>query len=446
MNQRIKPLNSRREVAGDCVVYVMSRDQRVDDNHALLAAQTSALERKLPLLVVFFLHEKSGHRAREHYQFMIDGLREIEEKLAQLNIGFSVYTVKNKNAIISQLQKLHPNEIYCDFSPLSGPRVLQNIIATQLQIPTFTVDTHNVVPVWVASNKQEYAARTIRPKITKLLADWLIEPEKIARHPYIYKGEASSFANIDNELQELLSQLASNGQKFQYDSGESAALHQLQIFIDNKLADYESARNDPTLDGQSDLSPYLHFGQISSLRVAIEVLASKQSDAANFLEELIVRKELSDNFCYYNSNYHSIEGAHEWARATLKKHANNPRDFIYSFTEFEQAKTHDPAWNAAQNQLVRTGKMHGYMRMYWAKKALEWTESPEQAIEYLVRLNDFYSIDGGDPNGYVGILWSVAGLHDRPWFERDVYGTIRYMNAGGLNRKFKIENYIKQYS
>ena len=170
MNERIKPLNDCREGEGECVVYVMSRDQRVDDNHALLAAQACALEKKLPLLVVFFVYKKSGYRAREHYLFMLEGLRKVEEKLAKLDIGFSIYVADSKNAIVSHLQNIQPAQLYFDFSPLRGPRTLQHKVATELQIPTFTVDTHNVVPVWVASNKQEYAARTLRPKITKLLS------------------------------------------------------------------------------------------------------------------------------------------------------------------------------------------------------------------------------------------------------------------------------------
>lgn len=424
----------------------MSRDQRVADNHALVAAQKCALEQNVPLVVTFFVYEKSGYRAREHYEFMIDGLRQVESTLKELSIIFNFYIVKNKNAIVSHISLLDPSAVYFDFSPLKYAQSLQNKIATESQIPVLTVDTHNVVPVWVTSSKQEYAARTIRTKITKLLSEWIREPDQVTKHPFLYTGEISSISNQESSLKALLSRLPSNGQKLQFISGEKAAKKQLKIFITSKLATYDEDRNDPVKDGQSDLSPYLHFGQLSSLRVAIEVTTSEVNNPDAFLEELIVRKELSDNYCFYNQSYNSLEGASDWARKTLAQHAGDPREFIYSFEQLEQAQTHDPSWNAAQNQLVRTGKIHGYMRMYWAKKVLEWSESAEQAIDFLIRLNDFYSIDGGDPNGYVGILWSVAGLHDRPWFEREVYGTIRYMNAAGLKRKFKIDEYILRYS
>jgi deoxyribodipyrimidine photo-lyase len=163
------------------------------------------------------------------------------------------------------------------------------------------------------------------------------------------------------------------------------------------------------------------------------------------LEEMVVRKELSDNFCFYNDNYDKLEGAEQWAKNSLKEHESDKRDFTYSRDEFENAKTHDKSWNAAQLQLRKTGKIHGYMRMYWAKKILEWTENAETAIEYAIYLNDKYSIDGGDPNGYVGVLWSIAGVHDRPWIDRQVFGKIRYMNEGGLKRKFDLDKYINKW-
>ena len=198
------------------------------------------------------------------------------------------------------------------------------------------------------------------------------------------------------------------------------------------------------------MSPYLHFGQISSLRIVLEARkaldknSNLQADYDALFEELVVRKELSDNFCYYNQNYNSLSGAPEWAQKTLAKHSSDKREFVYTKEQFENAQTHDEAWNAAQRQLRATGKIHGYMRMYWAKKVLEWSKTPEEAHDTLLFLNDFYSIDGGDPNGYVGILWSIAGLHDRPWGERPVYGTIRSMVYSGLKRKFDVNQYINQ--
>jgi deoxyribodipyrimidine photo-lyase len=190
----------------------------------------------------------------------------------------------------------------------------------------------------------------------------------------------------------------------------------------------------------------LHFGQISAQRIALETKrfnGNKESEKS-FLEELIVRRELSDNFCYFNSKYDSFEGFHDWAKTSLNEHRKDQREFVYSLEEFEQAKTHEDLWNAAQQELLITGKLHGYMRMYWAKKILEWSKSPEEALRTTIYLNDKYELDGCDPNGYTGCAWSIGGVHDRPWFERPVYGKIRYMNRNGAKNKFDIESYIKK--
>jgi deoxyribodipyrimidine photo-lyase len=231
-------------------------------------------------------------------------------------------------------------------------------------------------------------------------------------------------------------------------SGESGALKYFKHFLKNKLNKYDALRNDPTKDGQSNLSPFLHFGQISAQRVAIEVekFPADPESKKSFLEELIVRRELSDNFCYYNKNYDLFDGFHQWAKTTLNEHRRDEREFIYSLRKFEDAKTHDDLWNAAQTEMVKTGKMHGYMRMYWAKKILEWTKSPEDALKISIYLNDKYELDGRDPNGYVGIAWSIGGIHDRAWFERPVYGKVRYMNRNGADKKFAVNSYIKKFA
>ncbi len=218
------------------------------------------------------------------------------------------------------------------------------------------------------------------------------------------------------------------------------------LFLSQKLAAYNERRNDPTLDGQSDLSPYLHFGQVSAQKLAWEVrrraLDTPSGDA--FLEELIVRRELSDNFCLYNEKYDSFEGFPAWAQKSLNAHRGDKREFLYSPKQFENAATHDELWNACQREMVQRGKMHGYMRMYWAKKILEWSASPEEALATAIDLNDRYELDGRDPNGYAGVAWSIGGVHDRAWFERPVYGQIRYMNANGCKAKFDVASYLRK--
>ncbi|WP_237073405.1 hypothetical protein [Prosthecochloris sp. GSB1] len=227
--------------------------------------------------------------------------------------------------------------------------------------------------------------------------------------------------------------------------GERAAQDKLSVFVENCLEAYGRQRNDPNAGMVSGLSAYLHFGQISAQHVALTVQQSGAAQDARdaFLEELIVRRELSENFCFHNERYDSLEGIPQWARDTLDLHRGDPRDYLYDRETFDAGSTHDPLWNAAQHELRETGRMHGYMRMYWAKKILEWSPDPETAFATAIHLNDRYAFDGRDPNGYTGIAWSIGGLHDRPWFERPVFGKIRYMNYNGCARKFDTERYMQ---
>jgi deoxyribodipyrimidine photo-lyase len=229
-------------------------------------------------------------------------------------------------------------------------------------------------------------------------------------------------------------------------AGNSAAHKMLKHFLNHKLERYHESKNDPNLDGQSNLSPYLHFGQISAQRVALEIQNSTVNSASKdaFLEELIVRRELSDNFCFYNNNYDTVDGFPTWAQKTIEEHVKGKRQYTYSLEQFEGAETHDELWNAAQMEIVKTGKMHGYMRMYWAKKILEWTKSPGDALRIAIYLNDRYELDGRDPNGYVGCAWSIGGVHDRAWPSRPVFGKIRSMSYQGCKSKFDVESYIEK--
>jgi deoxyribodipyrimidine photo-lyase len=228
--------------------------------------------------------------------------------------------------------------------------------------------------------------------------------------------------------------------------GETAAHAALETFIAKRIHTYDTRRNDPNADGTSGLSAYLHFGQLAPQRAALAAAASGRGEGqVAFLEELIVRRELTDNFCLHNPQYDSLDGAPDWARKTLDEHRADERPYLYSRQEFEFAKTHSPLWNAAQTQLLRSGSMHGYMRMYWDKKILEWSATPEEAVQTALFLNDRYQLDGRDPNGYVGVLWAIAGVHDRPWKTRPIYGSIRYMNSNGCRRKFKVDAYCDRW-
>lgn len=446
---------------GKAVVYVMSRDQRVHDNHALLAAQKKAQEHMVPLYVLFVL-KKVGVRSREHYQFMLEGLQSVQNTLVDHNIPFVLRCGESTQEILAFATEVSAGVLYFDFNPLPGVRNMVKAVAKQFDGLVMVVDTHNIIPAWVASPKQEFAAHTMRTKVHRMLGMYLVVPPPLEKQLLAASAVRScSFV----EAFRFTESIPASGIALPLPAGEQAARKHLRTFIAKGLLHYAQGRNNIAYDQQSGLSPYLHFGHISSLRVALDVVhhvsrpplllqqaklvacsgEPSEEDGMNaLLEEMIVRKELSDNFCLYSADYQSLSAAPDWAQQSLAGHQDDPRDYLYTLQQWEAAATHDTAWNAAQTELTKTGTMHGYMRMYWAKKILEWSATPAEALQTALYLNDKYAIDGGDPNGYVGVLWSIAGLHDRPWFERAVYGKIRYMNESGLRRKFAVDDYIQR--
>lgn len=437
---RVRALNAISVKTGP-VIYWMQRDQRASDNWAMLYGQALAQELKQPFAVVFNIVPKFLDASWRQYDFMIQGLKELENTLSKKQIPLFVLTGEPVENLTKFVRKNNVGALVTDFNPLRMPLGWQAGLAKKLDIAVRQVDTHNIVPAWVVSPKQEFAAYTIRPKIHKLLLEYLTEFPKLTTSKYSWTKEKPnhSWSKIIQGLQVD----KSAGSVSWLKPGEKSAQKALNNFLQNKLARYDELRNDPTYDAQSNLSPYFHFGQLSPQRAAL--VASRlppSSSRESFLEELIVRRELSDNFCFYNSNYDNTKGFPEWAVRSLTLHQDDERQYIYSLTEFEQAKTHDVLWNAAQLEMVLQGKMHGYMRMYWAKKILEWTPDFATAMKYAVYLNDKYELDGRDPNGYVGCAWSIGGLHDRAWGERSIFGKIRYMSYNGAKSKFKVQGYI----
>jgi deoxyribodipyrimidine photo-lyase len=305
------------------------------------------------------------------------------------------------------------------------------------------VESDVIVPVEETSPKEEYAAATIRSKIKRKLDGFLVPLKE--HEPFIdsLSLDFDSF-NID-DLEKAISRLRIDRSVKRVDSfhgGTREAKSHLEVFLEGKLDRFPELRNDPTLDYLSHMSPYLHFGQISPLYIALKVSKTGSPGIEAFLEELIIRRELSMNFIFYNEKYDSFEAIPDWAKKTLKAHEKDRRPYLYSLGELESAKTHDPYWNAAQKQMVVEGKMHGYMRMYWGKKILEWTRTPKEAFRNALYLNNRYGLDGRDPNGFTGVAWCF-GKHDRPWGERAIFGNVRYMNDKGLKRKFDADSYVK---
>jgi deoxyribodipyrimidine photo-lyase len=415
----------------------------MNDNWALLFAQELAIKQKTPLSVIFCLVPQFLNATIRQYGFMIKGLQEIEKNLNKKNIPFFLLTGLPEVEVHKFVNGYEIGTMVTDFSPLRINKGWKESVMKNIDIPFYEVDAHNIIPCWTSSLKQEYGARTLRPKLQRLLPEYLEDFPSLKKHPYHWK-EKISIIDWRKSLKTLDVDLTIQAVEW-IKPGEKAAYQTMQKFFKNKLSLYEKQRNDPIRDGQSNISPYLHFGQISPQRVALEafkISADKKSRDA-FLEELIVRRELSDNFCFYNANYDNFEGFPAWAKKTLNEHRNDRRKYLYTPEQFENALTHDELWNAAQMEMVKKGKMHGYMRMYWAKKILEWTESPEQAMEIAVYLNDRYELDGRDPNGYAGIAWSIGGVHDRAWNSRPVFGKIRYMSYNGCKSKFDINKYIE---
>ncbi len=443
--ERIRVLRAGRESGGP-VLYWMSRDQRAIDNDALVFAGTLALERKAPLAAVFCLQDRFLGATERQYGFMLRGLEEVKASLGGLGVPFFLLRGEPGEVIPRFAGEEGVSAVVADFDPLRIKRRWKESVRAALDIPFYEVDAHNVVPCFAASGRQEYAARTFRPKVLRVLDDYLEEyPPPPARHPFPWKGRSETAWSADELLAVLPVDRGVREVRW-IRPGTRAGMSALGEFVKERLESYPLRRNDPVADGQSGLSPYLHFGQISPRRVALAAAGAAASPEAKkaFLEEAVVRRELSDNFCFFNDRYDSLEGAPGWARKTLDDHRKDRRPWNYGPERLEGAATHDPLWNAAQMEMVKTGKMHGYLRMYWAKKILEWTAAPEEALRIAVDLNDRYELDGRDPNGYTGCLWSVGGLHDRAWPSRPVFGNIRYMNDRGARRKFDGEAYIRK--
>jgi deoxyribodipyrimidine photo-lyase len=429
---------------GSCVLYWMQRSQRALDNPALDIAIRLGNELRKPVVVFLGLVPFYPHANLRHYHFLVEGLPDLAAGLRKRNVGFLLRSWPD-HRLLSVCEELDPCIVVGDENPLREPESWRRKIARLLRVPFWTVDADVIVPSKLLE-KQQYAARTIRPRIKLFLPQFLVPPGnpraqtswRPPRRLLNLSAEADLLAGwkIDRSVSPVLS----------FHGGTSEALRLLKQFVKHKLPRYAEHRNLPELDGTSRLSPYLHFGQIGPLTIALAVqradAPAKQKEA--FLEQLIVRRELAVNFVRFNSRYDSLAGAPAWARRTLAAHAGDPREVVYTERQLDRAETHDPLWNAAQKQMVLTGWMHNYLRMYWAKKILEWSPSPARAFRVAVHLNDKYELDGRDPNGYEGIAWAIAGKSDRPWFTRPVFGQIRSMTFTGVSKKFDAAEYIRQ--
>ncbi len=432
---------------GRCVVYWMQRAQRALDNPALDTAVAAANALGQPL-VIFFAPVPFYPRANlRHYAFLAQGIPDIAESARKRGIGF-VLRRYPEHSLLKFCDEVKASLVIGDENPMREPDHWRELAAKKLAVPLWTVDADVIVPSRLLE-KEQYAARTIRPRLQKLLKQFLTPPPNRKAKVEWQKPSVLQALPDDGSLDLTEHWKDLDRSVRPVDSlrgGTTEALKLLRDFVAHKLSRYPERHGKPEVDGTSRLSPYLHFGHIGPHTVALAVEKSHASRAAkdDFLDQLITWRELAINFVHFNPLYDSIESAPGWAHRTLAKHAGDKRPALYSREQLEQAATGDDLWNAAQRQMLHAGWMHNYMRMYWAKKILEWSPSPGVAYQTAVYLNDKYFLDGRDPNGYAGIAWSIAGKFDRPWFERPIFGTIRYMSGAAARKKFDAEEYIAQ--
>lgn len=442
--ERIQTLNSKEIMDNPCVIYWMQSSQRVEYNHALQYAIRRANELDKPLLVYFGVSDSFPEANIRHYNFMLQGLREVSEDLESKDIRMLIEKSSPEKGAL-ELSKIAALMVV-DRGYLRVERQWRKFVAENAQCPLVQVETNVIVPVEAASQKEEYSAATLRRKLNRLLDDYTLPLEeeeiKVSSLDFMHDYEEFDIADLDKAIEALDVDMSVKPVDSFVGGTRNAKIH-LEDFIHNKLAEYSQLKNEPGLDYSSNLSPYLHFGQISPLYIYRRLMDVDLKDKEDFLEELVVRRELSMNFVFYNDRYDTIHSLHDWAKKTLSDHENDKREYIYSLDTLENAETHDPYWNAAQKEMVLTGKMQGYMRMYWGKKILEWSKTPQEAYSIAIYLNNKYNLDGRDPNGFTGVAWCF-GKHDRGWKERNVFGKIRYMNDKGLERKFDMKAYLEK--
>lgn len=443
--ERIQKLNDHDSRKGAYVLYWMEQSQRSQWNHALLYAISEANRLNIPVLVIFTFNSYYQKLYLRQVHFMLSGLKKTQAELQNENIKLEAISC-DESEPIEEFAK-QAALVVCDRGYLRHQVQWRKDLAKKLDCQFVQIESDVQVPIDKVSQKKEYAARTIRPKITKYLEDFIVEPEKIKVQNSSLDIEVNNTLNlsdldsiiIDHKIDKSVGVVSNY-----FKSGTEAAIEKFSDFVSNKLSNYSENSNQPQTDDISYMSPYLHFGQISPLWLVHHIRKGKDNSAiAKYIEELVVRRELAINFVYHEKQYDQYECVPDWAKKTLEEHASDERKYVYSISELEKYDTHDPYWNAAMEEMVCTGFMHNYMRMYWAKKILEWTEDPEDAFNRTLQLNNKYFLDGNDPNSFVGVAWCY-GIHDRPWCEFPIFGKVRTMKASGLKRKFDPEKYISK--
>lgn len=440
--ERIRRLGGRTAPRGDYVLYWMQASQREDTNHALEFAVERANDLGLPVLAYFGLTPRYPDANLRHYAFLLEGLAEVRTALAGRGIGLIVGAGSPDEGAIRLARRAAL--LVTDRGYVRIERAWRARVAEKAACPVFEVETNAVVPVETASPKEEYMAATLRPKIKRLLPRFLVP---LSRRPVRRKRVEWDIASVSLPPGGLVPPRFPADRSVKptqaYRGGTTRAREWLDRFIAEDLAGYDHDRSDPRRDRGSRLSPYLHFGQISPLAVALAARKVRGAGTEAFLEELIVRRELSLNFVFYNPRYDDYSCLPDWCRKTLAEHAADKREATYSLEALESGRTHDPYWNAAQREMVCQGRMHNVLRMYWGKRLIEWHRRPGEAFRRALYLNNKYELDGRDPNAFAGVAWCF-GKHDRPWPEQPAFGKVRSMKASGLDRKYDMAQYVRR--
>ena len=442
--ERVQPLNDEPAASGSYVLYWMQASVRAAHNHALEYAIGRANEADQRLLVAFGLTEDYPEANLRHFAFLLEGLADAREALKERGVKLVVRRGSPDEVALELCRDA--SLVVCDRGYLRHQRRWRENVAQNAGREVVQVESDVAVPVELASDKKEYAARTLRPKINRLRDEFLVglSPTGVEKQS-VNMSVSGEDLDRREELLQSLDIHRSVGPIEDFRGGHSEARAALDDFLANNFSSYDENRNQPQTDDVSHMSKYLHFGHISPVEIALAVMDSggPEQTVESYLEELIVRRELAMNFVYYEPDYDSLECLPQWARDTLREHASDAREHIYTTEQLEAAETHDEYWNAAMREMVHTGYMHNYMRMYWGKKILEWTETPEQAHATTLSLNNKYFLDGRDPNSYANVAW-IFGQHDQGWKERPVFGKVRYMAASGLERKSRPKAYVEK--
>ena len=448
-NARIKVIHEALIQPHGSVVYWLQHTQRIDQNYALHQAIQLANDSNIPLKVIFVLNPNYPEANLRHFSFMLEGIEALFQDLGDLGIQTDLLMGEFLDVIPSALEDASAfvmDKAYTRYLRHTKSKVAK--LTKQKNIHTVMVESDLVVPIEIASEKLEYAARTIRPKLHKVKDDYLNLfdlPELNHKSPQ----STSPFGkSLDAFLRDLpIDKSVSKAPSFK--GGEKAAMERLKAFITNGLSHYHEA-NDPSKAWNSYLSPYLHFGMISPVRIIheIEMAANHKKipqDALDgYIEQVLIRRELAFNFIYYEPGYDEFDHmTYEWAYKTMQDHADDLREYTYTISDYESLNTHDIYFNKAMQDMIEKGTMPNYMRMYWGKKIIEWSSTYKEAYTTTLYLNNKYFLDGRDANSYTGVAW-LFGRHDRAWTERAIFGKLRYMNQAGLTRKFDMDAYLKR--